>query len=275
MGQFFNEFFVGVSKNQFVFFTTFLSIVILLRYLFLKVVNRSKTLEWERKRRIFVNTNSLVSFILVITFAAVWSSELKALAFSFVALGVALVLATKEIIACAMGSFYRISNNMFHIGDRIFVNGVRGDVIDKSLFSTKLLEIGPGEHIHQYTGRLVTIPNSYFYTHSVKNESYLKDYVLHTFTVSLLASGDWKTAEKKLLEAAKVETEYYKENALKYFNRALTNAGLDCPKIEPRVHIDLSDFEQIQLIVRVTVPSKRRGEIEQKIIHHFLESYKS
>ena len=60
------------------------------------------------------------------------------------------------------------------------VAGVRGDVLDIGPLTTAVLEVGPGQSIHQRTGRKITLPNSVFLTHAV---------------TLALASAAWAAAE--------------------------------------------------------------------------------
>ena len=69
----------------------------------------------------------------------------------------AIVLATKEIIMCLSGAIYRASSGTFKVGDRVEIGAFRGDVIDQTLLATTILEIGPGQAIHQHSGRTVTL----------------------------------------------------------------------------------------------------------------------
>ena len=108
--------------------------------------------------------------ILALGIFAIWAAELQALAVSFAVLAMAIVWATKETLACFQGAIYRASTNAFAVGDRINIEGIRGDVIDHGLLGTLVLEVGQG---HQRTGRTISIPNSLFMTSPVLNESWL------------------------------------------------------------------------------------------------------
>mgnify|MGYP001215256827 CR=1 FL=1 len=62
-----------------------------------------------------------------------------------VAIAVALVIATKELILCVSGALIKGGARSFNIGDRIQVKEFRGDVIDQNLLTTTILEVGPGK----------------------------------------------------------------------------------------------------------------------------------
>lgn len=250
-----------------------LTLSIVIRLISIELINRSAHATWEVKRKRRVSTNSVLTLIVGVSLIVIWENELQTLALSFVAFAVAFVFAAKELFMCLTGGLLR-TNYAFKIGDRIEVNGIRGDVIDKNLLSTKVLEIGPGQTTHQYTGRSVVIPNSFFLSHTVINESFLGNFVLHPFTIPLRVEEDWRMAEKILMRVAHEECSSFYEAAQAYLDRVQRKANLDTPSIHPRVHIRVVDHKMMHLIVRVTVPAYDKGKIEQAILKRFLSEFK-
>jgi small-conductance mechanosensitive channel len=263
----------GLVKQTIITAAIFFMIFIT-RFVFLQFIRKSKTLGIESKRRLSVNSSSFFSFIFVFACIFIWSNEIQTMALSFVAIGVAVVIATKEMILCFMGGIYKATNNLFHIGDRIEINGTRGNVIGKSMLSTKLLEIGPGQRTHQYTGRSITIPNALFLLHNLVNESFTHDYVLHTFSVPLPYDGDWEKAEELLLIKSNEACSDFIEPASKHMHKLEERENIEAPQVEPIVHINFVDHEHMELIVRITVPASEKGKVEQKIKHAFLTDFK-
>jgi small-conductance mechanosensitive channel len=249
-----------------------ISTAIALRLISIELINRSAHATWEVKRKRRVSTNSILTFVVLILLLFIWSTELQTLALSFVAFAVAFVFAAKELFMCLTGGLLR-TNYAFAIGDRIEVAGIRGDVIDKNLLSTKVLEIGPGQTTHQYTGRSVTIPNSFFLSHTVINESFLGNFVLHPFTIPLRVEENWREAEKILLRVSHEECSSFYDAAQTYLDRVQRKANLETPSIHPRVHIRVVDQKMLHLIVRVTIPAYDKGKIEQAIVKRFLSEF--
>jgi len=228
----------------------------------------------ENKRKWTVNTNSFFSILLFIALAFVWVNQLQTFAFSITAIAVAIVLATKELIQCFTGAIYKAFNNSFHIGDRIEVAGIRGDVIDRNVFSTTILEMGPGKQTSQYTGRTIQVPNSVFLQKNTYNESFLKDYILHTFTIPIGVHEDWESARNIILRKANEECLQYQAIANQHISKKLTKANLEVPDLKARVSVDIVNFEQIDLIVRIVAPANLKGAIEQKIVTKYLKEFR-
>lgn len=114
----------------------------------------------ELRRKWLVQTRNGLILVFLLGLVLIWGQELRTLALSIVAIAVAFVVATKELILCFMGSLVKGGARSFDIGDRIQVKDFRGDVIDQNLLATTIMEVGPGKLTHQRTGRATVIPNS-------------------------------------------------------------------------------------------------------------------
>ncbi len=245
-----------------------------IKFVVYRQIRKNKSIPIDIKRRWSLNINTTLSIMILILIAIIWGTHVKAAAFSILAIAVPIVLATKELIMCVAGAFFKLSSGDFSVGDRIEFDGLRGDVIDRGLLAVRLLEIGPGNKTHQYTGRSITIPNSLFLTKSIINESYLHDFVLHTFTIPLSIHKNWERAEEIIIQAASEVCEEYIIPAQRYMDRLQGRRNLETPGIHPRVHVNIVTPDELQLIIRITVPAKEKGKIEQKIIRQFLNKFK-
>ena len=199
--------------------------------------------------------------------ATIWAQEIQGFALSVAAVAVALVIATKELILCISGSVLRATSGAFAIGDRVEVKGVRGDVIDRTLFTTTVLEIGPS---HQRTGRAVVLPNSLFLTDAVVNESFTDNYVLHVVAVPLAADANLEAQEVALLAAAREVCAGFLGPARRNLGARARAHGLTPFSVDPRVTIQLPEPGKITLLLRVPTPSRERGRTEQLILRRYL-----
>lgn len=227
--------------------------------------------EWanvQMSRRWMVQVRNFAILLLFFGLTVIWAEQLRSAAIGLVALGAAFVLATKELIMCVSGAFVRTSGRSFGIGDRIEVGGLRGDVVDHSLLTTTMLEVGPGE---ARTGRTIVFPNSLLVTGSVINETGGRDFVLHAFTVPVPLAG-WRAAADLLLRAAEETTRAFVADAADSFAERARRHSLALPSVQPQVVIDVAGPETLNLIVRVPTPVHSKGRIEQEIIVRWLES---
>jgi len=244
-----------------------------LRALLIRQMAKSK-LPQDVKRRWLVTAKNLLTVLFVLGLAFIWAKEIQNFALSIVAIAAALVIATKELILCILGGIVKASSQAFSIGDRIEIDEIRGDVIDSNFLTTKILEIGPKKMSHQYTGRSIIIPNSYFLNKPVHNESYMRKYVLHVFTVPFSLSSNWQEAHDLILQAAKEECQSFINEARDHMEEVTSREGLEMPSIEPRITLFFPKPGDVDLIVRIPSPEHSKGRLEQKIIRDYLKKMK-
>ena len=244
--------------------------VILIRTLVVRGISRNHALSMEDKRRWVVTTRNSMVFVILIGFVVIWAHELEAFAVSIVALAAALVLATKELILCLSGAALRVGGKVYGVGDRIQIAGHRGVVLDHDMFATKLLEIGPGQSSHLYTGRVTVFPNSLLFTNALVKENPGQEYGLYTLVVPLRSEGEWQRAEQTLLVAAKVECGPFMEEAARQMKLLEQTNLLEAPSPEPRITIQLPEPGKIQLVLRFPAPDRGRSRVEQAILRRYL-----
>jgi small-conductance mechanosensitive channel len=231
------------------------------------VLLRGTRLSRETKLRTSVFWRNFSLLIALVALLFVWRAELQAAALSLAALSVALVLAGKELFTSVLGYIHRTTSGSFRFGDVIEINGVKGEVIDQTLLSTTVLEMSEE---HQFTGRVVQFPNSFYVTHPLKNHSRVGDYQLGILTVPLAASESAEVA-KALLErvAGEVCRDYVAptEAALRELEG---EQFVLMPSADPRVTIRLPDAGKIVLALRYPCPGNSRTRTEQDIVLAYL-----
>ncbi len=220
----------------------------------------------DMRRRWLVQTRNGLVLLLLLGIVMIWGEELRTLALSIVALAVAFVVATKELILCVTGSIIKTGAGSFNLGDRIQIKDFRGDVIDQNLLATTILEVGPGKITHQRTGRMTVIPNALFVSEPVINESYTSDYILHVFTIPFKREDDWRRAQELFLESANNHCAPNLEEVRKHMRRLSYERGLSVPTIEPRVTIQVPSAGEVHLVIRIPVKADQRSQIEQAIL---------
>jgi small-conductance mechanosensitive channel len=108
--------------------------VLALRALLGRFIRRSVA-STELRRKWMVQSRNGLLLLLMLGLVLIWGEELRTLALSIVAIAVAFVVATKELILCVIGTLLKTVSNSFNLGDRIQVKDFRGDVIDQNSVS--------------------------------------------------------------------------------------------------------------------------------------------
>lgn len=244
--------------------------LIVVRSLAVRWIAHNPTLSMESKRRWVVTTRNSVVFAFLIGLVIIWAHELQAFTVSLVALAAAFVLATKELILCWSGAALRVGGKVYTVGDRIQIAGHRGVVLDHDVFATKLLEIGPGQSAHLYTGRVTIFPNSLLFTNPLVKENPAQEYGLYTVVVPIKNGEDWQREERILLEAAKTECAPFMEETARQMKLLEQTNLLEAPSPEPRITIQLPESGKIHLVLRFPAPDRGRSRIEQAILRRYL-----
>jgi small-conductance mechanosensitive channel len=244
--------------------------LISVRALAVRWIAGNQTLSMESKRRWVVTTRNSVVLAFLIGLVIIWAHELQAFAVSLVALAAAMVLATKELILCWSGAALRVGSKVYAVGDRIQIAGHRGVVLDHDAFATKLLEIGPGQSAHLYTGRVAVFPNSLLFTNALIKENPEQEYGLYTLVVPIKIDDDWQKAERTLVEAAKAECAPFMEEAVRQMKLLEQANLLEAPSPEPRITIQLPESGKLHLVLRFPAPDRGRSRIEQAILRRYL-----
>jgi small-conductance mechanosensitive channel len=262
---------LGTYGRELIFSMLLVVTVLLLRTMAARALLRYEKVSSEVRRRWVAAARNLSIAIVVFGLLSIWAEELRTLAVSLIAFAVAAVIATKELILCASGALVRAAGDAYGIGDRIEIAGARGEVVDQSMLTTTLLEIGPPP-AHQFTGRTIVIPNSLLLSSPVVNETFDEQVDLHVIRVPIDEREDWQEAERLLLDAARLECGDFMDEARRHLRRVQAVRGVEAPSVEPRVTLHLPDPGKVVLLLRVATPARRKGRVEQAILRRYLRS---
>jgi len=257
------------------------TVIMLLVLIVAKVVTaryiRNAERNWTSQQRLrwIGYVRNIFFTLLVLGLVYVWGEAIHGLAVSVFAIAFAVVYTVKEMFMCLNGSFLKFRGNHFDIGDRIRIGDLRGDVIDSTLLTTTLIEIGRGAANHQMTGKKIVLPNSFFLDKPVINESFLQNYYIHNITIPLHRHDNWKKAKEILLKIAHDECAPYLEQARSRIRKMERTKALELPCVEPKVSIQVPDPDTIHLHLRIPSPMHLKERLEQVVVTHFLEEFLS
>lgn len=220
------------------------------------------------RTRWIVGLRNLRLLILVLGLILIWATELRTAALSAVAILAALVIGTKELIMCLLGSILKTGSNAFSVGDRIRINQLEGDVIDQTLLSTQLQEIRDGQH----TGERISFPNSLFLSQAVHNCSLFDSNTsFGILNITLPREVDWAKHEQALLNAADNYCSKSSERIQKIVDKLRKNGAL-LPDTRPRSLIKLTDKDSLTLSLRYPTTIEAKLSAEQEILRNYLQA---
>ena len=108
--------------------------IVILRTLTARFIRRHVTSS-ELRGRLLMNFRNGFLLLGILGLALIWGDQIRSLALSIVAIAVAFVVATKELILCISGAILKSGAGSFNLGDRIQVKDFPGDVIDQTLLA--------------------------------------------------------------------------------------------------------------------------------------------
>jgi small-conductance mechanosensitive channel len=191
----------------------------------------------------------------------------------FISLGLvsaAMIYVLQKPLLNIVGWAVLMYRSIYHLGDRIKINDVRGYVTNISVMNTTVREFGGWMSGDSFTGRLVSIPNSMITEANVYN--YTKDtkFIWDEVTVSITYESDIDAARKYILKATEeVIGKFMRKNAntvrAKYEFSDIQGMVVE----EPRVLLTLGDF-CVQFYAVYFCPAHRRRQVRSKIITRVL-----
>ncbi|MDA1333731.1 MAG: mechanosensitive ion channel, partial [Bacteroidetes bacterium] len=145
-----------ILENPFSTHLLITAVIILIGFVVVRLSHRVSRRFLDDPERIYRSTKSTrrtVAFLAIIAIAIVWSPGFGDLLTLITVIGAGLAIALREVLL-SIGGWARISlMTSFREGDRIEINGIRGDVIDIRVLRTTLMEIGGWVDADQSTGR--------------------------------------------------------------------------------------------------------------------------
>ena len=188
------------------------------KYLFKKV----KTRQQQSNVVIFIDLMKyffiLLFIILVLTaYSGTWGD------IGFVAglLTVAIGWALQKPISGVVAWLIIVTRRPIHIGDRVILMGIKGDISNITLTHIFLDEVGGTINGEECSGRTVMIPTSIIFEIEVINYTEKDDFILDEINTSITYESDLKKAEKLVIESVKKIMLIYWENFPKRISKEI------------------------------------------------------
>lgn len=227
-------------------------------------LSRREDVEADRQRRILSNLRNALGLIVVIGLVLIWAPALRTFALSLTAFAVAIIIATKELILCISGSILKAGSGSMRVGDWIEVNALRGEVVDQTLLSTTIQELGKESYAFEFTGRTIVIPNSVFLAAPVTNERLHKRFVFHSFGMVCEAGLDLEGVCTALVSSIESDMADQMEVARRYVSMMEKRAGIGLREPEVQIKLTTTNEGKARITVTAFVPTGEATRIEQR-----------
>jgi len=257
--------------------TFFVFIGIIAIWVFIKVILRRfaykiKDTDNRYHTRKFIDFFGYVfSIILIIV---IFNNNLGKVSVAFGIAGAGIAFALQEVITSVAGWIAILSGNYYRTGDRVQLNGIKGDVIDIGILRTTLMEIGEWIDADLYNGRVVRIANSFVFKEPVFNYSADFPFLWDEIKIAVQYGSDYKMAEQILKNACEEIEDMYVDAAHKTWKRMVNKYMIEDASISPMVTLVVREnFAEFTL--RYIVDYKKRRSTKNKLYHNILESFEA
>lgn len=184
-----------------------------------------------------------------------------------------IIISTKDITLNIAGWMMIHSNSGFQVGDRVEIQGVKGDVVNIGMMRFTLLELNPDQQSDQSTNRLIHIPNHFVILNRIHVSFHSLDYVWDEVKLYVACDSNWKKMEEiclKILENTFSEEEHQRlaEKNKKLSEHYLVRMG----KTTPIVYTTIENGKlllSLRYLTRVHEKRNNRSSISRKILEEF------
>lgn len=177
--------------------------IILIGEILSAIINGEKEIEGERYNLLRITRLLTVIFVFIV-FASFMFQNLYAAAVSFGLISLVLGFALQAPITSFISWLYIVFRKPYKVGQRIQINGMRGDVVEIGYLDTIILECN-GDYLEndRRSGRKIYFPNSLILKEEVINYSGAEiPFIWNETPIQIAYISDLPFVEKCLLEAA-------------------------------------------------------------------------
>jgi small-conductance mechanosensitive channel len=224
-----------------------------------KRVKEAKTRYSLRKA---VSILTLATFL--VTFASIWIGETQNILITFGLVGAGVAIAVQDVFKNFVGGLMLFVNGVYHVGDRVEINGKFGDVIDVGILYTTLMETREWVSGDQATGRLTIIPNGMVLSGVIQNYTRDFDFIWDEISLPITYDSDWNAANSLILDIVKRETKDIVENAEKNMTQIEEKYYFTKRSLQPAIFVSLTD-NWITFEVRYITEVWQRRVLHDKI----------
>lgn len=213
----------------------------------------------------------LLSLLLIVV---VWSPRLSGLVTVLSLIGAGLAISMREALLSIAGRINIALRPPYSQGDRIEVNGIKGDVIDIRLIHTSLMEVGGWVGADQSTGRIVHIPNSWILQFGCFNYTQGFSFVWNELPVVITRDSDWEAAREIMLGFAQESAAIVEQQAARQIRRMSREFLVHYSILTPFVYVEIVP-NGIRLTLRYLCEVRKRRGTEHALHVSVLKAFLS
>ncbi len=227
--------------------------------------------------------NLVTAVLLILGLLAIWFDNPNRLATAIGLVTAGVAFALQKLITALAGYFVILRSNIFSVGDRITMGGVRGDVIELGFIHTTIMEMGQPPSIQdttspswvksrQFTGRIVSVTNDKIFEEPVYNYTRDFPYIWEEISIPISYTADRDRAEQILLECAVHHTEHINEMSQEALRVMRDRYFLHSTDLTPKVFYRITN-NWLELTVRFVVREHGIRDIKDAVSRDILKAF--
>ena len=226
----------------------------------------------RRRRQFLVLRRVVTGFLIAVVLVLGFVSEFSSLATfaGFITAGIAVGL--QAVLLSVAAYFFVIGRYGIHVGDRISVAGITGDVVDIGLVRLYLMELaGTGLDFYP-TGRIVVFSNSVLFQAGTPLFKQIPgtEYAWHEVAVMVAPNGDHKLAQEKLVATVNSVYSKYQQEIERQHDTVERRADIQVETPRPAARLQFADAG-LELLVRYPVEIRNAPNIDEEMTRRVLD----
>ena len=250
-----NPFIFSTIKFLLLLFVILMTIQLIRRYLKKKILNT--VIRYKTQKGIEILGYALL-IILAITY---FSGSIKDFTIIIGLFTAGLAFTLQELILSIAGSVYIFLVKVYKPGDRIEINGIKGDVIDVDSIYTTMMEIGQWVSSDNYSGRIVKLSNAFVFKGAIYNYSQDFPFIWDEFNLPIRYGSDIDLAKSIIIKIASETLSDYTSESKADWKSVVSKYYIEDAQIDPTLALSLTD-NWIQFNLRYIVDFKKRRYIK-------------
>ncbi len=214
----------------------------------------------------------VLGFLLILLVIFGWPQQMPTI-LGLATAGITIVL--QDFILAFFGWFVLMGKNGIHVGDRVEINGVSGEVTEIGLMKTTLLEIGKQADPGLPTGRRISFLNSFAIRGQYFNYSTTGQWMWDEITVSLPASANPRPIVERIQAAVLEETREGATIALQEWKRSMHSGHLSRLDTTPALNLvtTAAGYDiQIRYVTRASTRFDTRIALDRRVFDSIQEA---
>lgn len=246
-----NPLILSVIKFLVILFVVLIGIQFVRRYLKRKISN--SVIRYKAQKGIEI-IGYIILAILTITY---FSGAIKDFTIIIGLLTAGIAFTLQELILSIAGSIYIFLVKVYKPGDRIEINGIKGDVIDVDSIYTTMMEIGQWVSSDNYSGRIVKLSNAFVFKGPIYNYSQDFPFIWDELNIPIRYDSDIDLAKSIIIKIASEILIEYTSKSKSEWESVVHKFYIEDAQIDPTLAITLTD-NWIQFNLRYIVDFKKR-----------------